>query len=434
LQTKRLNQPLGTRDAVSLTVGTMVGAGIFSVFSLTVKTTGWSAGFSWILIVVLSLPMAYSFSDLTGATAVSGGPYVYLRQKHKSLGLWVALLFLLSAVGAAEGLYTSLIGMMAQIGLSHNQAWLCATLLLAFLTGVVVRGLHLSARVARGFTWITLAILCTAIGIGFSHAHLFLLTTHTHTTLSVASTSAFPHGWRSLLVATFYAFWTYSGWEAVSVPSGAYQSSRQLARGMMIGSAIVGLLYILVAWSALVSVPVHQLASVMNPLALVGSLLGEPFRVLIEWGTLVIVAGSILSWLIAASGLFQAAAREQLFPAPQAVRSHLGEYHWSVPLLCFALIVGLGRAPIFTAAISASSLTALFAYAMVFGTLLLDRHGSWRGVIQSVRLRQFTAGLSLCVSLFLIIVSGWTQLWPSLLLAALGLGCVGWRRRSMGNT
>ena len=72
---------LTTIDAVFVTVGTMIGAGIFSVFSLTIQTAGPSAILSWIFVVLFSLPMAYTFSDLTGALAESGGSLCILAKQ-----------------------------------------------------------------------------------------------------------------------------------------------------------------------------------------------------------------------------------------------------------------------------------------------------------------------------------------------------------------
>lgn len=418
---------LTTRDAVAITVGTMIGAGIFTVLGLTVRTAGPSALLAWILVVVLSFPMAYTFSDLTGALAESGGPYVYLREKRTWLGLWTAWLFLLSAAGAAIGLYISLIGMLAQLGAPHP-GWI-GTGILAALAAIVIRGIHLGARVQAWLSGATVLLLGACVAVGLAHAHQFRLLVHPLTRLHIAA-AWLPHGSFSMLTATFFAFWTYSGWEAVSVPAGAYASRKQLAHGMMYGSLIVGVLYILVAAAAIFSVPIAALENAVDPLVFVGQLAGPWFGMLVALGAIVVVVSSLLAWLITSAGLLQAAARDGLLPAPRFIRRHTGEYH---PLLAAVAAVGIwaiSQGPLFTAAVSASSLTALFAYLAIFGAVALDRGADWEGVVKGAARRRALACVSWITTLALVIMSGWSHLWPTLCLTGIGLcivGTVQWR-------
>ncbi len=427
----KTKQALTMMDAVFLTVGTMIGAGVFSVFGLTVKTAGPSAMLAWIFVVLFSLPMAYIFSDLTGALAESGGPYVYLRNKWPWLGLWVAWLFLLSSIGAAVGLYISLIGMFEQFGLPYAQ-WIGLPILLSLLV-VVSQGIHFGVRFQKWLSIGTILLLVMCIIIGFCHVRppIWLQSQHSANALGLWQHFSFlqnhsfsPHGWFACAAAAFFAFWTYSGWEAVAVPSNAYQSKKHLAFGMLVGSMIVGLLYISVAVSALLSVPTEKIAAAMNPLVFVGNLAGPWVGAIVEWGSVVVVVSSLLSWLLTCSSLFQSVARDGLIPAPKFVFRIHGEYHPFWTVITGIIILLLSSLPIFTGVIAASSLTALIAYAAIFITVASDTSANWDGFIKHTLERRLWAGLALATTLFMITISGWHQLWPTLCLTACGGGIV----------
>ncbi|CAM3693893.1 APC family permease [Alicyclobacillus pomorum] len=419
MQTSSRQRKLHTLDAVALTVGSMVGAGIFSVLALTVKTAGVSAIAAWVLVVVLSLPMALTFSDLVGVLSQSGGPYVYIRDKSRPwLGLWTAWLFFVSAAGAAQALFIALTGMLRELGVHHVFGW--SSLIVLILAGVTSVGIHMGALVQRVLTIGTVGLLVLCIVIGCMHP--------TQVSLARSSDWAIHLGLpRDVLQATFFAFWTYSGWEAVAVPSGAYKSRRSLAFGMIIGSLLVGVLYILVACSAIASVPVDQLSRYTNPLILVGRLCGPVASAVIGWGALVVVVGSLLSWLIATTTLVQATTRDGLLPLPRSWRWYRGEYHPLVPW-GIALVLVLGsRLPIFSAAVAASSLTALIGYAVVFAVALFDSE-PWGGVFRNHGKRRVFAALSLLTTVLFIVFSGWNNVWPALVLALCGAALL-WLRR-----
>jgi amino acid transporter len=417
------HKKLTAMDAVFVTVGTMIGAGIFSVFGLTVQTAGPSAILSWIFVVLFSLPMAYTFSDLTGALAESGGPYVYLRNKLPWLGLWTAWLFLLSAVGAAVGLYISLVGMLHQFGVPMPHI---VGVVIAIALGVIVsKGIQLGVSVQKWLSIATILLLLFCIILGFSHAHPPTWIANVHEKqLSwwgfFHSSSFIPHGWIGCAAATFFAFWTYSGWEAVTVPSNAYKSKKHLGYGMIIGSILVGLLYIAVAWSAILSIPSGQIENAMNPLVFVGDLAGPFAGLIVAWGSIVVVVSSLLSWLLATSSLFQAVARDGLIPSPKFIRRQKGEFHPFWTVVALVVIVGISSLPVFMAAIAASSMTALIAYAAVFITVACDKKATWDGFIRKAVSRRLFACFSLVTTLVMIGISGWNQLWPTLCLTAFG--------------
>ncbi len=410
---------LGTLDAITLTVSSMVGAGIFTIFALTVKTAGVEALWAWVFIVLLSFPMAITFSDLTGMLAESGGPYVFLRDHvNKRLGLFVAWSFWLSALGAATALLTALIHMLMQMEIPD--ATLIGLSIMAILVLITSRGIHVGMMVSRILTASTMLLLLLSIVLGISHGFWHLIHTPGSSESHRLSQMLVPASGKPIWLATFYAFWTYSGWEAVAVTSGSYKSSLSLGRGMLIGSTLVGLLYILVAFAAIWALPTHLITTKANPLVLLGDEFNPWLGLAIAWGAIAVVASSLLSWIISTAALTQSLLRDGLLFAPQKIRTFKGEFHRLIPLLIGLIVTVIALMPFFSEAIAASSLTALIPYAIVFIAVSFHKTADWDGVIKHPFLRRKMALFAAITALLLTVFSGIQNLIPTLVLLTIG--------------
>ncbi len=411
---------LGMMDAVSLTVSSMVGAGIFTILALTVKTANTYAVWAWIFIVILSFPMALTFSDLTGVLAESGGPYVFLRDHvSKRLGLFAAWSFWLSALGASSALLTALIHMFAQMNLPFSTFF--GLVVVAILVIITAQGIHVGMMVQRILTMITLLLLVLSITLGLVYGIGHALTVASSTESVHLSQMLHPHFGSSVWLATFYAFWTYSGWEAVAVPSGSYKSRLTLGRGMLIGSTLVGVLYILVAFSTILALPTRLIANSANPLVLIGAEYSPWLGQVIAWGAVGVVTSSILSWIISTSSLTQSLIRDELLPAPHLLKNHDSEFHRSLPFAIGLMIAVVALLPLFSEAIAASSLTALIPYAIVFIAVSFHKTADWSGLITSSTLRRGLAFLATITALLLTVFSGIHNLLPTLILLVVGV-------------
>ncbi|MGQ0537378.1 MAG: amino acid permease, partial [Gemmatimonadaceae bacterium] len=77
-----LRRTLGTTDLVLLTVGLVIGSGIFIVPGVVLRTTGGSVGLAlaiWVIGGILSLLGALAYAELAAMDRGSGGLYSYLR-------------------------------------------------------------------------------------------------------------------------------------------------------------------------------------------------------------------------------------------------------------------------------------------------------------------------------------------------------------------
>ena len=89
---KTLERTLGLRDLVMITVGTVIGSGIFIVPAETLRLSGGSAGVAlcvWILGGVLSLLGALTYAELGAMKPDAGGIYVYIRDAFGPLAAFL---------------------------------------------------------------------------------------------------------------------------------------------------------------------------------------------------------------------------------------------------------------------------------------------------------------------------------------------------------
>src|SRR4029453_9273504 len=77
-----LRRSLGFTDLLLITIGTVIGSGIYLVPSIVLRQTGVNTALAfavWVVAGVLSLLGALTYAELGGMKAEAGGLYAYLR-------------------------------------------------------------------------------------------------------------------------------------------------------------------------------------------------------------------------------------------------------------------------------------------------------------------------------------------------------------------
>ena len=108
--TKGLERDLGLPAVMAISIGAMVGSGIFILPGLAMKMAGPAVVFAYFLAGVLVLPAALSKSEMATAMPEAGGTYLYIERAMGPLfgtiagvGTWFSLTFkgALALVGGA---------------------------------------------------------------------------------------------------------------------------------------------------------------------------------------------------------------------------------------------------------------------------------------------------------------------------------------------
>ncbi|PSP22143.1 amino acid transporter, partial [Halobacteriales archaeon QH_10_65_19] len=107
---KKLERDLGLPSVMAISIGAMVGSGIFILPGEAMKFAGPAVVLAYLLAAVLVLPAALSKSEMATAMPESGGTYLYVERGMGPLlgtvagvGTWFSLAFKggLALVGGA---------------------------------------------------------------------------------------------------------------------------------------------------------------------------------------------------------------------------------------------------------------------------------------------------------------------------------------------
>ena len=96
---KKLKRSLSLPYVIAISIGGMLGSGIFVLPGLASSITGPSVWLAYLLGAICVLPAALSKSELATAMPSSGGTYVYIERAFgplfgtiSGIGLWLSLL------------------------------------------------------------------------------------------------------------------------------------------------------------------------------------------------------------------------------------------------------------------------------------------------------------------------------------------------------
>jgi basic amino acid/polyamine antiporter, APA family len=349
----QLKRCLGVRDLIALSIGAVIGAGIFG--SIGTATAGQldAAGhvirsgagpaviFSFILSAFACALAGLCYAELSAMIPQAGSAYAYSYATLGELVAWIIGwdLILEYAVGNVAvaitwaGYFRSL---LSGIGLSMPD-WLCtgyrtallspdpavhgmlntaphifgvpvlvnipAFAIVAFITCVLLLGVRESARVNNGLVVIKLIVLALFVIAGFSH-------------VKAANYHPFaPNGFTGIHHGAAIIFFAYIGFDAISTAAEETTNpQRNMPLGIMGGLGLCTLIYIIVGTVLVGMVPSSKLG-VDDPLALALQSAGMAGTAnVVALGAIFALAAVLLVFQYGQPRIFFAMARDGLLP------------------------------------------------------------------------------------------------------------------------
>jgi APA family basic amino acid/polyamine antiporter len=322
---------LGTLDATLLTVGSVVGTGIFlttSDMARVLPRGGWILAV-WVVGGLLTLAGALTYAELGVMYPRAGGLYHYLKEAYGPLpGFlfgWASFLVIMTggaaalAVGFAEYLgsfvpaaATDNVILRAPLGpwtwtLSGGQV--AAILAVLVLTAVNHVGLRAAAGVQNALTLAKIAALA-ALG-------LFALVAPMAPRAAGAA-APMPGGGALLTafgVAMIAALWTYDGWYGLTCSAGEVRDpARVLPRGLIAGTGLVMALYLLANLAYLRALPISEIAAQPRVAEATAAALAGPLAArAVSAVVLVSTFGCLAATILYSSRIYQPMAADGLF-------------------------------------------------------------------------------------------------------------------------
>lgn len=284
---RELKRSLGLLDATSLVAGSMIGSGIFIVSAGMAQDLG-SAGWlivAWLLTGLITLTAALSYGELAGMMPEAGGQYVYIRRAWGKIPAflygWTVFTVIqtgvIAAVATAFANYTSELAPalgMKNVLFSIGSFDVSAGQLIG-LSGVVVlsfinsQGVQAGAIVQRIFTSAKLLALFGLIILGlyiglqtdvFSHNFEDAWTPVRMVQQEDKSWISQPLG-GTMFLAVFGmtmigSLFSSDAWNNVTFIAGEIREpQKNIPRSLILGTAIVTVLYILANFAYLALLP-----------------------------------------------------------------------------------------------------------------------------------------------------------------------------------
>lgn len=321
-----LRRVLGAFDAGWLVAGNMIGAGIFITPGIVAgQLPGLTAPLAaWIVGGALALAGAAVYGELGARMPQAGGDYQFLRLAFGPLwGFltgWAALVVTFSgaaAVMAVVSVQNLAAAWPAFDGTPTIVRGLAAPLVIVALTVANAAGARAAGRAAALFTAVPVGGLVVLFGIGLLTADGAVSSALPPATTLAPDASRTPNlsllTWGAALVPVFF---TYSGWNAAAYVGGEVRDpSRNLVRGLLVGTAGVTLFYVSVNFVLLAVLPHSELSGSTTAVAQAAQhLLGRGTERVLAAMIAIAVLGSANVTLMAGARIYYAMARDGLAP------------------------------------------------------------------------------------------------------------------------
>ncbi len=249
---KSLKPTLGFFSLTNIVIANMIGAGIFTTSGLLMEELGnplLMLGL-WLLGGLVAFAGAMSYGELGATYPKAGGEYVFLSKLfHPSLGFlsgWVSFIvgfsapIAASAIGISEYLMRTVSLEISDFQLQLLKKTISVVIILIF-TAIHVRGMKLGSKFQDVLTVLKVMLIVVLIFIGFVWGD----GNRVHFSLSY-NTAAGGTNFKSIGLSLMWIMFAYSGWNASTYVGGEVKNPlKNLSRSLLVGTAVVALLYLL---------------------------------------------------------------------------------------------------------------------------------------------------------------------------------------------
>jgi APA family basic amino acid/polyamine antiporter len=261
LDDRTLSEPgrgLGVSSGAGLVIANMIGAGGFLSTGFMAQELGpGPILLAWVTGAVIALLGVRVYSEAARLAPRSGGEYRYLSDLwHPALGYlagWASFLVGFSAPIAISALGAGhfLVAMGARV-----PPRLTAATVIVTLTVVHSLGFQPSRWTQDVLVAFKGALLVAFVVIGISYAGFAWP--------SWTPPRPAPSVWPSFMTGLFFVAFAFSGWNAATYAAGEFKDpARTVPRAMLLGCALVALLYLAVNWVFVTGLTPQRAAVVM---------------------------------------------------------------------------------------------------------------------------------------------------------------------------
>ncbi len=303
---KKLERSLALPAVIAISLGGMLGSGIFVLPGLAAAKTGPSLWLAYLIAALCILPAALSKSELATAMPSSGGTYVYIERAFgpifgtiSGIGLWLAMLLKSAFALVGLGAY-----MLVVINMDQELTKYVALIFLAIIFVLNITGVKKVGKFqlyAVGISVLSLFMI-SFFGLQYMDPE-FLTPFKTKGNIGLLSTVAF-------------VYLSYSGVTKVAAIAEEIKNpSRNLPLAMILSLVLITIIYVVVSFVLVGNIPVETLGNDLKPIYTLSLKMGGPIiGVLMAIIGIITLISTANAGVLASSRFPFAMARDKLLP------------------------------------------------------------------------------------------------------------------------
>ena len=303
---KKLERSLTLPSVIAISLGGMLGSGIFVLPGLAAAQTGPSVWLAYLVAALCVLPAALSKSELATAMPSSGGTYVYIERAFgplfgtiSGLGLWLSMLLKSSFALVGFGAY-----MLVLVDLDESYIKYIAVVFLAFIFVLNITGAKKVGKVQLYIVSVSVLFLIAISFFGLQSMNTELLTPF------------LTEGDKGLLYTIAFVYISYSGVTKVAAIAEEIKNpSKNLPLSMLASLAVITAIYVVVSFVLVSNIPVAELSTDIKPIfTLADKLGGETIGIIAAIVGVITLISTANAGVLAASRFPFAMSRDSLLP------------------------------------------------------------------------------------------------------------------------
>ena len=346
-------------------LGTIIGAGIYVLVGEIAGHAGMFAPVAFLVAAIVAAFTGFTYGELAARLPVSAGEAVYAnaafhRKWLSTITGWaVVMTGVVSAAALVNG-FTGYFLVFVQV-----PEWWIVVALTIVLGGIAAWGIKQSAWFAAIITVLSVIGLVWVLVVAFSGIE------PSNLDLKELVPPADVAVWSGIFVGGFLAFYAFIGFEdMVNIAEEVHQPERTIPRAIFIALILSTLLYALVAFAAVISLPIDDLKHSRAPLVDMMAAQGAGAEKGIAVLSLMSVVNGALVQVIMASRVLYGMARHDMAPSRLGHVNHVTRTPLLATGITVLVVVTLALwLPVGTLA-QITSLIVLLVFALMHAALL----------------------------------------------------------------
>ena len=412
---KKLERSLSLPYVIAISVGGMLGSGIFVLPGFAASLTGSSVWLAYLIAALCILPAALSKSELATAMPASGGTYVYIERAFgplfgtiSGLGLWLSLLLKSSFALIGLGAYLAVL-----INLDDGLTKLVALGFLCFILFINVFGVKKVGKVQIVVVSISLVCLVSIFLLGFPLVNPELLTPF------------LSDGNKGLVSTVAFVYISYAGVTKVAAIAGEIKNpDRNLPLAMILSLVTIATVYVFIAFVLVGNIPMDDLSTDIRPIYTISNIIGGKYFGYAAAAVGVITLMSMANSGVLASSRFPfAMARDRLLPSfLEKLHSKYLTPVASIVITCLAMALVIVFLDVVKIAKLASAFKVMMFISVNFCVIILrETSAQWYNPSYKSPLYPFLQLFGIFSGFVLLVFLGWMPFFAILAISVVGV-------------